>query len=513
MDRSRIVNGIENGEHFGEIQLSWRPTLEQYGPRLFCFQATDHNGETTELRCVTLMAGASSPEIVPGTTQPSIATSATVPHYYPSFSVDFNQQVVISSSQAIIRILEVAGNGSSTTERFSVVPSTRDVIVERHPTHDSHYRLTFFIPERLKMGQRYAITLDPGVVIGTRSCVDGGAPSQGLTDTSSWQFVTDNTGTSCDDSPIGRKKAVIHTEGNTAADIVIVADESSNMERSHQWLSGMVPQLERYLQYAGIGVNSTLRNHYALVGYGRAVLPNGDDRYVLPRAFANSAGAKVFTIDSFSHVINQLSANGSIEDGYLAVKYALQNLTNSNGDNMLRLKHPNVATNVILVTDEDRDVYGPGKALTRTVFKRLIRRSGALLNVIVDQRFRAHGIRRNAMGMASNKVAYLDQAIFGTYMTRLRGYIGMESYQHTKRHYTTVALNLAGTAWDITALQAAGSLATSFTRAFLSVTTSEIADQIQKCRYCLCLAERRTPRWSCTIARNQAACQANATEP
>eukprot|EP00117_Sycon_ciliatum_P024206 scpid74156/ scgid5613/ len=57
MDRSRIVNGIENGEHFGEIQLSWRPTLEQYGPRLFCFQATDHNGDTTELRCVTLMAG------------------------------------------------------------------------------------------------------------------------------------------------------------------------------------------------------------------------------------------------------------------------------------------------------------------------------------------------------------------------------------------------------------------------------------------------------------------------
>ncbi|XP_065180052.1 uncharacterized protein LOC135810490 [Sycon ciliatum] len=315
----------------------------------------------------------------------------------------------------------------------------------------------------------------------------------------------------CDDSPIGTQKA-IHTTGNAAADVIIVVDESNSMQTSHQWLSGMIPQLEQSLLSAGIGVQSTLRNHYALVGYGRNVLPGGDDRYVLPHAFGNAAGEKVFTIDSFSHAISQLTTGGNIEDGYLAVRFALENLTDSNGDNMLRLKQPNVATNVILVTDEDRDAYGPGKDITRKTFKKLIRRSGALLNVVVDQRFGSSGESRNAMGVDSKKVAYFDQPL-GTFVSRSGGSASSDYYLMTKRHYTTVALNMGGAAWDIRILSAGGTVSSSFTSAFLNVKTSEIADQIEKCRYCTCVDGGRTSRWACTIAGNQDECKADASQP
>ncbi|XP_065179063.1 uncharacterized protein LOC135809606 [Sycon ciliatum] len=309
----------------------------------------------------------------------------------------------------------------------------------------------------------------------------------------------------CGTSPIGSKKAEIKTPAGTpAADVLVIVDESDSMDNHHQWLADTIPQLDISLQDAGVGTDPALPNHYALVGYGRHRLPTGNSMRILPSAFADSTGSKVFTVKSFLDMVKRLSSGENIEDGYLAIQYALENLTDSNGDNMLRLDHPNVATSIILVTNEDRDVYASN--LTRHLVKHLIRKSDAKLNVIVDQRLRAQGQNRNAMGVDAKKMAYFDEP-FGAYLSTNKGFAGSEFYRNTKHDYTTLALEVGGAAWDINVLRRGGSATAAFSRAFVSVQAGEITDQVQICERCSCVDEGRTARWSCNMAMNQDLCK------
>eukprot|EP00117_Sycon_ciliatum_P039828 scpid16353/ scgid29370/ CUB and sushi domain-containing protein 3; CUB and sushi multiple domains protein 3 len=296
---------------------------------------------------------------------------------------------------------------------------------------------------------------------------------------------------------------------NVATDIIIAVDESSSMGIYHAWLAGTIGQLEESLVNDGIGSSPELRNQYSLVGFGRDELANGDISGVLPHAFKNAQGSACFNIGDYYAANSELQEGGNIEDGYLAIKYALQNLTDNSGRNCLRLGQQNVATNLIFITDEERDIFSPhGSDLTRSAIKRLVRRSGAILNVVVDQEFFCDTER--AFGLDSEQIGYVVRQ-GGTYSNCTLGSPGT-GYLTTRRDYTSVALELGGAAWDIKILRTGGPVGTSFTNAFLKVKTKEVTRQIDQCRRCTCLDDGRTSRLSCAVANDQEVCKQEAAD-
>ena len=300
---------------------------------------------------------------------------------------------------------------------------------------------------------------------------------------------------------------LVQTEQSVGTDVVIVVDESSSMAFYHNWLSSTIKQLDDALLESNIGTDPLVPNRYALVGFGRSALPNGSDILTRPHAFSYE-GQKIVHIDQYSSINSQLKEGGNIEDGYLAIDYALKNLTDENGNNLLRINEPGVAINVIFITDEDRDVLTPyGSAITRSGIKRTINRAGALLNVVVDQEFYAGNDR--AFGYDSTKTAYIVEP-FGEYRNATEGARLGIGYGGTRRDYTNVALELDGAAWDIKILRQAGAVGRSFTNAFLKVKTKEVLRSIDQCRRCSCVDFGRVSRLSCRKAADQPKCKMDA---
>lgn len=294
---------------------------------------------------------------------------------------------------------------------------------------------------------------------------------------------------------------------SVATDIVVVVDESASMAFYHAWLSGTITALERALLADSIGIDPNLPNRYALVGFGRSDDPT-------PHVFETiadglgPAGVKVVDITRYPNLNRQLREGGNIEDGYLAIEHALTGILDENGNNLLRLGQSNVATNIIFITDEDRDILLPdGAALTRSSIKRTIRQAGAVLNVVVDQELFGDG--EQAFGYDSEKTAYIVQPL-GTYRNTTVGARLGRGYNSTRRDYTTVALELGGAGWNIRILREGGAVGESFTNAFLTVKAKEVQRQIEQCRTCTCRDQGRRASLQCVVAGDQDACKMDA---
>ncbi|XP_062522671.1 uncharacterized protein LOC134197375 [Corticium candelabrum] len=74
------------------VTVEWTPTTAQYGQHVFCFLAVDNNGFTTEQRCVTLLAGASTPQLATNTLTP---IGADTPINQRIFQAKFDQEVLL----------------------------------------------------------------------------------------------------------------------------------------------------------------------------------------------------------------------------------------------------------------------------------------------------------------------------------------------------------------------------------------------------------------------------------
>ena len=260
--------------------------------------------------------------------------------------------------------------------------------------------------------------------------------------------------------------------GEWAADVVLVVDESNSMEGEHRWTFGMCERLETALLRKRIGVSKP--NLFALVGYGKAEysLPYG----YLAHTFTSYDARTLVPFFEFISTLVQLHADvyGSVEDGYQAMDHALKNIPFRTTQNVARI--------MILISDEDRDVTPEGFLITRALMQNQLWMNHTTLHVVVDNTFTANG--KEALGVDSEGHAFL-QVDFEQFIAANGAEIG-PGYEGTLYYYTSLALALNGTAWDINILRKGGATSEVFSKAVTSVLASEthlLGTECQQCGY------------------------------
>jgi len=249
----------------------------------------------------------------------------------------------------------------------------------------------------------------------------------------------------------------------TAADIVLLVDESGSMGGEHSWIQGMVSDLESALVAAGVGAGAD-PNRYAVVGFGSSIHdpdPFGgltEEPHKHP-----TAGPDWLTAGNITSATSELSTFGGTEDGWAAIDFFFDNYT----------PRANAALNLILITDEDRDNTDASLSYSG-ILNRMAARS-ALLNVVVYCGF-ADGGGNRAIGVADDGTAYLEDG-FGGFTASTGGTQSGFCSGTTMGDYVNLAWDTGGAAWDLDILRAGGNSAQSFTAAFVDLKVAEIRQQ------------------------------------
>jgi len=246
-----------------------------------------------------------------------------------------------------------------------------------------------------------------------------------------------------------------------AADVVLLVDESGSMGGEHAWIPGMVSDLEAALTAAGVGAGAD-PNRYAVVGFGAIPhdAPGGltEEPHKHPQA-----GPDWFGAGDIGTAAGELVTFGGTEDGWAAIDFFFGNYT----------PRANAALNLILITDEDRDVTDP--ALNYADVLGALTGANALLNVVVDCNF-ADGSGSTAIGVAADGTAYLEDGT-GGFLVSAGGTQSGNCYGTTVADYVDLAWDTGGAAWDLNILRAGGDSAASFTAAFVDLKVTEITSQ------------------------------------
>lgn len=240
-----------------------------------------------------------------------------------------------------------------------------------------------------------------------------------------------------------------------SADVMTVVDESGSMAGEHAWLPGMVGALEAGLQTAGVGTAPD-SNQYSLTGFGEINHAAGQ----APHSHT-VGGSPWFSAADYGSAQPALALFGGTEDGWRAINFALALAGQREGS----------ATNVILVTDEDRDNTS---ADTYASTLAALANADALLNAVVNATFRC-GDGRRALGIDSAGDGYVADGAGG--FTTCAGATAVSGFGSTIADYVNMALATGGAAWDLNQLRAGGLTATSFTNAFVAIKVKEIGDQ------------------------------------
>ncbi|MEM9795342.1 MAG: VPLPA-CTERM sorting domain-containing protein [Pseudomonadota bacterium] len=238
---------------------------------------------------------------------------------------------------------------------------------------------------------------------------------------------------------------------NTISNVVFIVDESGSMSGEQAFLENtVIGSLDSELAAAGVTDRS-----YGVIGYGGP--SNG-----VPRLFGS---ASLDDATDTQTNLSNLVTSGGFEDGYEAIRFALDTLTFTAG----------AAVNFILVTDEDRDIR-PGSSLTAQSIQNTLTSANILLNVIVNNPFTSpDAAGANLLGVNNTGTGYLADGM-GGYSEVANGTVGNGSGT-TETDYVDVALATGGAAWDLNQLRAGGSTAESFTDAFIDIKVGEIISQ------------------------------------
>lgn len=230
------------------------------------------------------------------------------------------------------------------------------------------------------------------------------------------------------------------------ADVVVVVDESGSMGGEHAWLPGMISSLDTALAGKGITGN------FALVGFGASSpAPHLLTDFTTAAGFGTAAGSLV--------------TSGGFEDGYDGIDYAFSTVSWTAGS----------ARNVILVTDEDRDVNDA--TVTLTSVAGLFSSTGALWNTVNDALFSSDSTAAGGiLGIDSDGNAYKADGVGG--FTVETGGTASSGFGTTIADYVTPALATGGAAWDLNLLRAGGVTSDSFTAAFVDIKVEEIQQQL-----------------------------------
>lgn len=244
----------------------------------------------------------------------------------------------------------------------------------------------------------------------------------------------------------------------TISDIIAVVDESGTMAGEHAWLGEMVGSLETKLFNAGV-----TSNQYGLVGFGGGPTPPHFDPH------KHLVGGEDFgTSAQFATATGGLVRGGILEDGWDGINFALDNYT----------FRPTAATNLILVTDEDRDNLND--ALDFDSVEAALASENALLNAVVNVNFFLDG--QPLIGI-SDRLGYQADGAGGFTTVDISGVELSQLASATRFGGTTIAdyvdlaLNTGGAVWDLNILRNGGLDAQSFTAAFIDIKVQEIVEQ------------------------------------
>lgn len=240
---------------------------------------------------------------------------------------------------------------------------------------------------------------------------------------------------------------------SAAADIVFVVDESGSMGGEHAWISNMVTDLENALISAGVG-SGIDQNRYALVGFGDATIIGGHTYTVGSGVWGTAADLSTAT--------GSLLTDGGTEDGWDGINTGL-GLT----------FRPGVAKNMILITDEDRDVVNGGLTFGGVLAGLL--GQNFLLNAVLDYTYE-DGAANPAFGIDSAGNAYLEDG-FGSYNVSAGG-VPVSGFGTTQADYIDLALGTGAASWDLNVLRLGGLSAQAFTEAFVDIKVQEITEQV-----------------------------------
>ena len=238
----------------------------------------------------------------------------------------------------------------------------------------------------------------------------------------------------------------------TTADVLIVVDESGSMSTEHAWIGGMVTSLDTALASAGV-----TGNQYGLVGFGQI---NHAANQVAHKHLVG--GADFGTAAQLATATGGLSLYGGLEDGYQAIDFALNNYSFRAG----------AALNVILITDEDRDVASGAAGLNYNNILAALDGKNALLNAVVNASFVSGD--GSAAGIDGTDGYYADGS--GGY-TVSNAATSNSGYGTTVADYVDLAIESGGAAWNLNQLRAGGNAANSFTAAFVDIKVQEIIIQ------------------------------------
>ncbi|XP_065187118.1 uncharacterized protein LOC135817800 isoform X1 [Sycon ciliatum] len=280
----------------------------------------------------------------------------------------------------------------------------------------------------------------------------------------------------------------LRTISVSSAVVILVVDESGSMSGEHQWLKTTITALEKNLMERGVGSQGRA-NQYALVGFAS------------PRAnrlghIINAAeGRHCGTADEISLALKRLRQDGRKEDGYSAIGMALDSISC-----VQNRQDGNTALQVILVTDEDRDVLKP--EWTKDTIRTAIMRRGGVLNAVVKNRF--HGKdddMRNvrAMGIDRRQRAVIVNRQKNDFYFLPHGMPTTDSgHGTTERDYVDLATRTGGGAWDLDMLRD-DSYREAFTKGFIAAKVEEIQVQlVSRCEECAC----RNGTTTCDILPN-----------
>lgn len=239
-------------------------------------------------------------------------------------------------------------------------------------------------------------------------------------------------------------------------DIISVVDESGSMRGEHAWLGGMITTLDSEL--AAVAGTDAFSAQYGLVGFGARSPHYTGHAHDMD---AGTAGIQEFgSAAQYATATGSLVLSGGTEDGYSGIDTALNYTGQANS-----------VTNIILVTDEDRDVVNGG--LNYNNIKSALNGKNALLNAVLNVGVKC-GDGSTALGMDSSGTGYQADGNGGfTTCSGAYNSSGTSSWND----YGTLALATGGAVWDLNQLRAGGLTADSFTAAFVDIKVQETIQQ------------------------------------
>ena len=267
------------------------------------------------------------------------------------------------------------------------------------------------------------------------------------------------------------------------------------MRNEQSWLPNTIQKLEKALLDVSIG--SRIHNLYAMVGFGlrdtpvRLILHNGLIWY-------NAA--------DLLKSAEQLRHDGELEDGFYAIKYAIENIQFPS----------NCVKHFILMTDEARKASSSGVGLTAASTLKLLQDNNITLNVIANIALQLNsGADVFAVTSEGNSFGVGRSNTFISYSDPLSVAAGASFCQFYK-DYGEMALRSGGAVWDIETLrkaQQADMFREVFTAAFAEVKKREIVAASKVCQQCVCADSGfGQPELQCSEHSNKAYCNCRVSD-